>query len=44
MKMWEVRILKTPKRQEKSTTSASSPYWRSVEHQNHIMLEACGRF
>jgi len=40
-KMWDVRIIKTPKRQEKCRNSACSFYWRSVEDQNCILLQAC---
>jgi len=40
--MWELRLLKILERQEKCRNFASSPYWRSVEDLNCILLEACG--
>jgi len=41
-KMWEVRIIMTPKRQEKCENSTSSLYWQSGEDQNYILLDASG--
>jgi len=40
--MLEVGILQAPKRQEKCGNSASNHYWRSVEDNNGVLLEACG--